>query len=123
MPSWEVKIIQTPLSSLQLPLGHALSPISSLTIKDCGLKTLPEEISILTHLNEMNLSGNALSSLPHAFINLKKLKRLNLDHNEFKIFPDLIKNMPHLAHISMDHNSFSEEEKARIQREFHITAN
>jgi hypothetical protein len=31
--------------------------------------------------------------------------------------------MKNLGHLSIDGNLFSEEEKARIQREFHITPN
>lgn len=115
-----LKIIDTPLQSFLLPLGHTPAPIKSLTVKDCGLKLLPEEISMLWRLEEMNLSGNQLTALPLSFIDLTQLKRLNLDGNKFSAFPDIIKKMPHLSHLSIDRNSFSEEEKERIQREFHI---
>ncbi len=118
-----LKIIETPLNSFILPLGHAVAPVKSLTIKDCGLKTLPEEISMLWQLSELNLSGNNLSKLPFAFIDLRNLKRLNLDSNKFSLFPDSIKKMPGLAHLSIDNNQFPEEEKERIQREFHIWPN
>lgn len=118
-----LKIIETPLNSFLLPLGHTPAPITSLTIKDCGLKSLPEEISILWQLTDMNLSGNHLSDLPFGFIDLNLLKRLNLDSNDFQVFPDLIKRMPALSHLSIDHNKFAEVEKARIQREFHLWPN
>lgn len=124
LPNLEnLKIIETPIQTFLLPLGHASAPLKSLTVKDCGLKSLPEEISILTYLNELNLSGNNLSWLPHAFVALRLLKRLNLDSNRFQKFPDFIKNMPALSHLSIDGNEFSEEEKERIQREFHIWPN
>lgn len=115
-----LKIIETPLESFLLPLGHSPAPLKSLTLKDCGLKRLPEEISMLWRLEEMNLSGNKLTSLPVSFIDLAQLKRLNLDGNEFSSFPDNIKKMSRLSHLSIDRNAFSEEEKERIQREFHI---
>ncbi|WPU63913.1 leucine-rich repeat domain-containing protein [Peredibacter starrii] len=118
-----LKIIDTPLKTFLLPLGHAAAPVKSLTIKDCGFKSLPEEIGMLGSLTEANFSGNNLSALPHGFLDLKLLKRLNLDHNQFKIFPDLIKKMPNLSHLSIDHNPFPEEEKERIQRIFHIWVN
>lgn len=118
-----LKIIETPLSSFILPLGHAAAPIKSLTIKDCGLKSLPEEISMLWQLSELNISGNNLAKLPFAFTELKNLKRLNLDSNKFSQFPDSIKKMPNLSHLSIDNNDFSDEEKERIQREFHIWPN
>lgn len=116
-----LKIIDTPLIVFLLPLGHAASPLKSLTIKDCSLKSLPEEISMLWQLQDMNLSGNKLNSLPRSFIDLRNLRRLNLDNNDFMKFPDEIKKMRALSHLSIDRNKFSEEERERIQREFHIT--
>jgi Leucine-rich repeat (LRR) protein len=122
LPSLEnLKIIETPLLTFLLPLGHAAAPLKSLTIKDCGLKSLPEEISMLTRLHEINFSGNNLKTLPISFIDLLFLKRLNLDHNQFENFPDKIKKMTALTHLSIDNNLFSAEEKARIQRVFHIS--
>lgn len=118
-----LKIIETPLKTFLLPLGHASAPLRSLTIKDCQFKTLPEEISMLTELEELNLSGNKLESLPVGFKALTKLRRLNLDGNCFKTFPDFIKTLPKLTHLSIDNNQFPEEEKERIQREFHIWPN
>jgi hypothetical protein len=124
LPNLEnLKIIDTPLKSFILPLGHAASPLKSLTIKDCGMKALPEEISMLWQLTELNLSGNELSKLPFSFIDLRNLRRLNLDANNFSTFPDDIKKMTALSHLSIDNNKFPEEEKERIQREFHIWPN
>ena len=124
LPALEnLKIIETPLKNFMLPLGHAASPIKSLTIKDCSLKALPEEISMLWQLSELNLSGNEISKLPASFIDLKLLRRLNLDSNNFSTFPDMIKKMPALSHLSIDNNKFPEEEKERVQREFHIWPN
>jgi Leucine-rich repeat (LRR) protein len=115
-----LKIIETPLKRILFPLGKVLSPLGSLTIKDCGLEELPLDFSMLWKLHELNLSGNKLSALPPTFTELNNLKRLNLDHNQFKNFPDLVKNMKSLHHLSIDDNLFSEEEKNRIQRLFHI---
>ena len=118
-----LKIIDTPISRLSLPLGHVTSPMISLTIKSCDLTELPEEISMLTQLQELNLSGNQLKTLPHSFPTLFQLRRLNLDSNEFERFPDLIKSMKTLSHLSIDANKFSEEEKSRIHRLFNIWVN
>ncbi|HXH74525.1 MAG TPA: leucine-rich repeat domain-containing protein [Bacteriovoracaceae bacterium] len=115
-----LKIIETPFNTFKLPLGHAAAPLKSLTLKDCGIAKLPEEFSMLTHLTELNLSGNNLERLPASFIQFKNLKRLNLDQNNFTKFPDAIKSMPDLSHLSIDGNNFSEDEKSRIQKEFHI---
>lgn len=124
LPSLEnLKIIETPIKFFRLPLGHSAAPLKSLTIKDCHLEKLPEEISMLQEVTELNLSGNKLSRLPSSFTALQNLKRLNLDKNCFSKFPDAIKGMPSLSHLSIDGNEFSEEEKERIQREFHIWVN
>lgn len=124
LPKLEIlKLIESPLSQLRLPLGQVVAPLKSLTIKDCGLKFLPEEINLLSTLAEMNLTGNKLSAIPHGITELKLLKRLNLDSNAFTVFPDIIANNKNISHLSIDHNAFSEEEKARIQRQFHIWPN
>ncbi|HXH30748.1 MAG TPA: leucine-rich repeat domain-containing protein [Bacteriovoracaceae bacterium] len=115
-----VKIIETPLKRFFLPLGFTSSTLSSLTVKDGGMLNLPEEISMITGLTELNLSGNELSRLPQSFPTLKNLRRLNLDRNKFSKFPDMVKTMPSLTHLSIDGNCFSEDEKERIQRQFHL---
>lgn len=118
-----LKIVETPIDTFRLPLGHVSAPLTSLTVKGCGLKKLPEEISMLNGLLELHLGGNELEELPFAFRELQKLKRLNLDQNNFKNFPDFFKQMKTLGHLSIDGNKFSEDEKSRIQREFHIWPN
>ncbi len=121
LPSVEnLKIIETPQKQVLFPIGSAVLSLKSLTMKNCGLGALPEEITIFPELTEMNLSGNDLRHLPQAFVDLKKLKRLNLDQNQFETFPDMIKSMPLLSHLSIDGNPFPQIEKDRIQREFHI---
>jgi Leucine-rich repeat (LRR) protein len=124
LPSLEnLKIIETPIKTIILPLGKINAPLKFLTIKSCNLEKLPEEISMCTQLQDLYLPGNNLKELPFAFKELQKLKRLNLDSNAFANFPNQIKSMPNLGHLSIDGNLFSEEEKARIQREFNLSPN
>jgi Leucine-rich repeat (LRR) protein len=118
-----LKVIETPVKTFLLPLGQVPAPLRFLTLKSCGLQKLPEEFSMLSGLEDLHLGGNELNELPHSFHELQKLKRLNLDQNNFKKFPDQIKGMKTLSHLSIDGNKFSEDEKARIQREFHIWVN
>jgi Leucine-rich repeat (LRR) protein len=114
------KVIDTNLSRLDLPLGFFNSCLNSLTLKNTNLQILPDEISQLQGLVELNLSGNLLSHLPAGFTELKNLRRLNLDSNKFHQFPDLIRNLPKLHHLSLDQNPLSEEEKARVERMYHL---
>jgi len=115
-----LKIIDTPLKRLRFPLGHSASPIKFLTLKNCHLSEIPQEISILENICELNLSGNNLRELPESFSLLKNLKRLNLDQNHFSLYPKVLTTMPHLSHVSLDGNPFPDEEKERIQREYHL---
>lgn len=115
-----LKVIETPLKTLLLPLGKAAAPLKFLTLKSCELSLLPEELSMLTTLTELTLPNNFLTKLPQSFHELQELRRLNLDQNDFEVFPDAFKKMPKLTHLSIDGNKFSEEEKERIQRESNI---
>lgn len=116
-----LKIIETPVATFQLPLGHVRAPLVSLTMKSADLSGLPQEIGMLGGLEELNLSSNELQDLPEGFKDLTRLKRLNLDQNRFTRFPDFLGSMPSLRHLSLDNNLFPEEEKERVQRQFHLT--
>lgn len=115
-----LKLIETELKQLLLPLGIH-SPLRFLTLKSCQLKKLPEEFNQFTHLEELNLSGNCLQDLPAGIADLVSLKRMNLDSNHFEIYPAPLTRLPQLRHLSLDSNLFSEAEKARIQRQYHLT--
>jgi Leucine-rich repeat (LRR) protein len=116
-----LKTIDTPLEPLHLSLGHALAPLRFLTLKNAGLKALPLEFGEYGQLEELHLPENQLEGLPPTFTGLRRLKRLNLDHNAFTVFPDLLGQLGQLQHVSMDQNLFTDDEKARIQRIFHLT--
>ncbi|MFP5492457.1 MAG: leucine-rich repeat domain-containing protein [Bacteriovoracia bacterium] len=116
-----LKALETPLHPLRLSLGGTRAPLKFLTLKGCELKELPLEFGELTTLEEIYLPQNKLTALPVSFSDLKKLKRLNLDSNLLTVFPVALTKLPQLKHVSMDNNSFSEEERERIQREFHLT--
>jgi Leucine-rich repeat (LRR) protein len=116
-----LKTSDTPLHPLKLALGGAAAPLRFLTLKDAGLKVLPLEFGELTTIEEMHLMGNELTELPVTFKQLAKLRWLNLDSNQFKTFPAVLGQLPSLKHLSLDGNAFSEEEKERIQRDYHLT--
>lgn len=114
-----LKILSGTFSEIILPL-EILSPLSSLTIKNTQLMSLPLEFGQLNQLKELNLSHNFLKDLPPSFSDLKKLTRLNIDNNQFEKLSDVIKESSSLKHLSCDGNPLSEEERYRIQREFNI---
>ncbi len=116
-----LKTAETPLHPLRLAIGGSKAPLRFLTLKDAGLKSLPEEFGELATIEELHLPGNLLKSLPVSFVELKKLKWINLDSNELEVFPEVLAKLPQLKHLSLDGNSFPEEEKERIQRKFNLT--
>lgn len=116
-----LKTAETPLHPLRLAIGGSKAPLRFLTLKDAGLKSLPEEFGELSTIEELHLPGNLLKNLPVSFADLKKLKWINLDSNDFEVFPEVLGKLPQLKHLSIDSNSFSEEEKERIQRKFNLT--
>ncbi len=122
LPRLEIlKTNATPLYPLQLGLGLGLAPLKFLTLKNAGLKNLPEEMGQFTQLAELNLSQNQLTELPVSMKDLKNLKRINLDNNQFTQFPNIIVKIPSLKHVSIDNNMFSEEETFRIQRLYNLS--
>jgi len=116
-----LKVLDTPLDPFTMKLEKKMAPLSSLSLKSCGIKKLPLELGELTLLQELGLQDNELAELPFTFPGLINLKRLNLDANRFTTFPDLVGELNKLQHISIDSNQFSESERARIQRQFNIT--
>lgn len=116
-----LKLLETPLEPLRIKLASRMAPLTSLTLKQAGLKQLPLEIGELGKLEELILPNNHLSELPFTFAGMRELKRLNLDSNAFAKFPDSLKGLPKLHHVSIDANPFAPLEKARIQRHFGIT--
>lgn len=122
---WEIptlnnlKIIDGKLERLLLPLSN-YSALEFLTIKNTGLEEIPMEISHLVNLQELTVIENRVHKLPVGIMDLTGLKRLNLDNNQITYLPDWLKNHPSLKAMSLDQNPLSEEEKERIEREFHL---
>ncbi len=112
-----LKVISGTFTEIKLPL-EILSPLTSLTLRNTNLSSLPLEFGQLYNLKELNLSNNFLKDLPPSFGNLKNLLRLNIDNNHFEKLSDVINECSSLKHLSCDGNFFSEDEKYRIQRVF-----
>ena len=116
-----LKTTETPLHPLRLAIGGSQAPLRFLTLRDAGLKNLPEEFGELSTIEELHLPGNSLKTLPANFAHLKRLKWINLDSNQFEIFPDALAQLPQLKHLSIDNNPFPDKEKERIQRNYNLT--
>jgi len=72
------------------------------------LKTIPQEIKILSKLEELILSDNRISALPVELGECTKLKTLLLDKNQLKEMPLSITNLPNLETLSLRNNKFED---------------
>ncbi|MHA7057271.1 leucine-rich repeat domain-containing protein [Aquimarina sp. M1] len=85
-------------------------PVEFLNLKNTKLTKLPENISKLTHLRDLNLSYNSINDLT-SYVYLGKLPELYslwLDHNELQTFPKTIGRLRQVRFLYIDHNHLKE---------------
>lgn len=87
--------------------------ITSLTLKDIGLKNLSSEIKFCSHIKNLDLSDNNISTLPPEFAYLQKLENLNLANNRFGKVPEILFSLPNLKRIDISYN-YIETIKSKI---------
>lgn len=63
---------------------------------------IPDEIGLLSNLEELSLESNNLSSLPDSIGQLKNLKELSLDYNPFTEIPKSVFQLSNLQELSLD---------------------
>lgn len=85
-----------------------LKNLTSLTITDIELCDVPEKISQMTQLEELELSYSNLENLPDEFENLINLKKINLTDNDFYKFPEILCKLTNLEDICLESNNISE---------------
>ena len=85
-----LSIVHCPMDEYQItPEIGSLTNLTTLTLIDMNLRSLPEEIGNLTNLQELYASNNQLDSLPDSFGNLTNLTTLSLNQNQFNnTFPN-----------------------------------
>jgi len=77
---------------------------TSLSLMNLGLIELPESISQLVYLQELNLYGNKLTALPESIGNLNKVRWLNLTENNLTSLPHSIGQMKQLRTLYIAFN-------------------
>ncbi len=79
---------------------------------------VPEQISELTYLQELDLSGNLIKVLPDSIGQLKNLKKLNLWSNQLQEIPNFIYKLPALKEVELGGN---DDIPDKVLKEFYAT--
>ncbi|KAI8373923.1 hypothetical protein EDC96DRAFT_562657 [Choanephora cucurbitarum] len=109
MKASDEKQLSLSLQSLALnKTVNFVKSISHLDLRNIGLFTLPNQVSLLTRLTLLDLSHNKLEKLPSSMDQLKNLRHLNLSHNELYQIPSSIYFLEKLNHLDVSFNPFKQ---------------
>eukprot|EP01087_Luapelamoeba_hula_P009276 TRINITY_DN2387_c0_g1_i3.p1 TRINITY_DN2387_c0_g1~~TRINITY_DN2387_c0_g1_i3.p1 ORF type:complete len:884 (+),score=128.56 TRINITY_DN2387_c0_g1_i3:162-2813(+) len=97
------------------PLGEGLHPsvwdlntLRQLYLHNTNLNIVPEEISNLTNMSILDLSGNSIAEIPSNITACECLSRINLAHNKLSAIPEDIDDLRELIHLDLSHNQFKQ---------------
>lgn len=79
--------------------------LTSLTISNCNLKSIPNNIFKLESLRLLNLSENKLNSLEYDFSKMKTLQTLFLDNNYISEFNYKLFELPEISQVNLEFNN------------------
>ena len=89
----------------------SLKNLSDLSLRECRLTYIPNNIENLKKLRKLNLSENRLKELPASMRFLTELEVLDISQNRFVEFPYVVLELKNLKTLSLNFNSLTEEEK------------
>ncbi len=78
-----------------------------LVLSNLELEALPDSISQLIQLQELDLSNNKLTSLPEFICQLTQLQRLIVDKNQLTSLPDSIGQLTQLKQLNVSDNQLT----------------
>lgn len=81
--------------------------IVRLDLSSNSLKSIPQDIGILSKLTVLNLSNNKLESLPESIKRLSALSNIDLRRNNFTKLPDVISQLP-IKSLNISGNKISD---------------
>jgi internalin A len=81
--------------------------LETLNLRFCGLAKIPESVSRLGRLRNLDLSGNALDKLPDSLSALTRLQSLRIEAMDLDLLPDWVFALPSLRHLSAGYNRIS----------------
>lgn len=78
--------------------------LTSLTVYDTTIGTLPQEIGKLSRLHTLQLPNTGLVVLPDSIGNLSALRTLNLQNNKLTSLPTAMTNLRSLGYVTLTNN-------------------
>lgn len=114
-----LEVCNNPIQNLfQMICG--LTALKKLEASSVGfwLQAIPDEISKLTNLEQLDLSNNRISDVPPSISSLKKLQQLLLGRNGIRWLPQEIQYLTSLQELNIVPNSLEKEQKKQIERWF-----
>jgi Leucine-rich repeat (LRR) protein len=94
------------LSSLPVEIGK-FTNLKVLDLENNNLYELPEEIGLLKNLTTLDLSNNHLAMLPFSMRNLTSLMKFSFSRNNIEILPDIFEKMTNLRGIYAKRNKLN----------------
>ncbi len=86
-----------------------LHNLTNLDLRNNRLTTFPDTISQLQNLIGLDLAGNKLTSVPDSFSQLQNITRVNLDNNLFIFIPESIYELDLLEFLSFSNDATMDE--------------
>lgn len=100
-----IQITDQPLPICPAEIGF-FPNLQHLSLENCKMWMLSEQIDLLFNLEILNLSHNKLFSIPE-ISSLIKLKTLNISHNDFREFPLTILSLTVLENLDCSYNKLN----------------
>lgn len=81
--------------------------LESVTLINCKIDSIPEEIQWMENLKVLNLQGNNIKEIPHFLKNCKTLEVLILKDNKIDVFSEWVAMIPKLEFLDITNNMFT----------------
>lgn len=105
---WINKIYNLDTTYLNSIIGNNLL-ITSMSITNCNLKSIPENALTLPLLEILRLSENKIASLDYSFSKMRKLGILSLDNNNVSNFNYDLFALPNIYQVDFRFNNLNSE--------------
>ena len=78
--------------------------LKTLSLHDCSIKSISNEITMLSVLKNLNLSKNQLQEIPDFFSELHSLKSIDFSSNQISEIPEFFTNLTKLKLLNVIDN-------------------